>query len=138
MSGHLDPDKTTIPLAAEELSVGRRLVETDHVRVRTVTDEVSVRQEAEVTRGEIDVERVAVERQVDAAPAPYEQDGVLIVPIVEERLVIEKRLFVVEELRIRPRRVTETVPVDATLRRQRAVIEQDTPSITGEANDRLA
>jgi stress response protein YsnF len=37
---------------------------------------------------------------VDVAPAVREEDGVLIVPIVEEQLVIETRLVLKEEIRI--------------------------------------
>ena len=128
-----NPD--AIPLIREDLQVGRRSIETDHVRVRTVVDEVPVWRSEQVERGELDVERVAVNRAVDAAPAPYEQDGVLVVPVVEERLVVEKRLFVVEELRIRRRAVSEAVPIVETLRRQRAVVERDVPPATGGTHD---
>ena len=125
-----DPPRRTLPLVKEELHVARRQVETDRLRVRTVTEEVPVWRSEQLERGEIDVERVAVERPVDAPPAPYEEGGVWIVPVVEERLVVEKRLFVVEELRIRRRAVTESVPIVDTLRRQRAVIERDVPPST--------
>ena len=107
-------------------------METDRLRVRTVTEEVPVWRSEQLESGEIDVERVKVDRPVDTAPAPYEEDGAWIVPVVEERLVVEKRLFVIEELRIRRRAVTESVPIIDTLRRQRAIVERDVPSSTGE------
>ena len=129
MSGS-SPDPISVPLVQEQLRVERREVETDRVRVRTIIEEVPVWRTEELERGELDVERVAVEHQVDAAPAPYEEDGVLVVPIVEERLV--KQLFVVEELRIRRRTTVQSMPVVETLRRQRAVIERDIPLATGE------
>jgi uncharacterized protein (TIGR02271 family) len=111
------------------------LVETDHVRVRTVVEEMPVTRTEELDRGEIDIERVATERPVETAPAPYMDGDTLIVSVIEERLVVEKRLFVVEELRIRQRTVTETVSVADTLRRTRAVIERDELNSTGEPND---
>ena len=127
MSGQPIIEGETLPIVEEELRVGRRLVETDRVRVRTVTDEREVRLDERIERGELDVERVPVERAVDAAPEPHEEDGVLVVPVVEERLVVTKQLFVVEELRIRRRAVARSVPIAETLRRQRAVIERDVP-----------
>jgi uncharacterized protein (TIGR02271 family) len=133
LSGTTDHEPATIPLVHETLHVERRAVATDQVRVRTVTDEVAVSHTAEIEEGEIEIERLAVERPVDAVPAPYEEDGVWVVPVVAERLVVEKRLFVVEELRIRRRAVTRTVPVEDTVRQQRAVIERAPPS-TGETN----
>lgn len=134
MSEPHEPDPATIALAAEQLRIDRREIETDRLRVRTVTEEVPVWRSEEVQRGALDVERVAVERPVDTAPAPFERNGVLVVPIVEERLVIQKRLFVVEELHIRRRAVSQTVPVVETLRRQRAVVERDDHA-TGEQDD---
>jgi uncharacterized protein (TIGR02271 family) len=128
------PDPQIIPLVQEELHVERRLVETDHVRVRTVVEETPILRTEDLDRGEIDIERVATERPVETVPAPYMDGDTLVVPVVEERLVVEKRLFVVEELRIRQRTVTETVSVTDTLRRTRAVIERE-PTPTGEPND---
>ena len=56
-----------------------------------------------------------------------EEGDVTIIPVVEERAVLVTRLFVVEEIHIRRTRVTETVEVPVTLRRQRAVVEQLEP-----------
>ena len=131
-----DPsDQSIVPLVRETLHVERRVVDTDHVRVRTVVEEVPVARSEEVGRGEVDVERVPTDRPVDTAPAPYLDGDTLVVPIVEERLVVEKRLFVVEELRIRRRTVTATVPITETLRRTRAVVERVEPGATGEPRD---
>ena len=49
-----------------------------------------------------------------------------IIPVVEEVLVIEKRLVLKEELHIRRRIATETVEVPVTLRNQRAIVERET------------
>lgn len=56
------------------------------------------------------VKRVRVERWVDEAPQIREQGDTLIVPVVEEVLVLEKRLKLVEEIhvtRTREERVEE-------------------------------
>lgn len=135
MSEPTDPSTQILPLEQEELRVERREVVTDQVRVRTVVEEAPIWRSEQVERGELDIERVPVERAVESAPAPYEEDGVLIVPVVEERLVVEKRLFVVEELRIRRRAVSETVPIIDTVRRTRVVVERDVSSPAGEPSD---
>jgi stress response protein YsnF len=55
------------------------------------------------------------------------------VPVLEEVLVVEKRLVLKEELHIRRRATTETVEVPITLRKQRAVVERiDPDKPTGE------
>ena len=52
---------------------------------------------------------------------------VTVVPVLEEVLVVEKRLVLKEELHIRRRIETEAVEVPVTLRKQRAVIERLDP-----------
>ncbi|MGN6488453.1 MAG: DUF2382 domain-containing protein, partial [Devosia sp.] len=50
-------------------------------------------------------------------------------PVLEEVLVVEKRLVLKEELRLKRRVTTERVEVPVTLRKQRAVTERlDPPS----------
>ena len=113
-----------VPVIEEQLHIDKHLVETDHVRVRTVTDERTVTLESNVERGVLDVERIAVDREVDVAPPPREDGDVLVISIVEERAEIVTRLFVVEELRIRRSSVIEAVALPATLRTMRAVVER--------------
>ena len=52
------------------------------------------------------------------------EDGVVIVPVMEEVLVVEKRLVLKEELHIRRQVTQENVEVPVTLRKQRAVVER--------------
>jgi len=60
---------------------------------------------------------------VDEAPAVRTENGVMIVPVLEEVLFVEKRLVLKEEIHIRRQRTTETVEMPVTLRKQRAVVE---------------
>jgi stress response protein YsnF len=47
-----------------------------------------------------------------------------IIPVVEEIVVVEKRLVLVEEVRIRQITTSEDVTVPVTLRRQTATVER--------------
>jgi len=60
---------------------------------------------------------------VETAPEIRTEGDVTIVPVLEEVLVVEKRLVLKEELHIRRRIETETVEVPVILRKQRAIIE---------------
>ena len=114
----------TIPLVEEELRLEKRSVVTGKVRVRTVVDVIDEMAQASLEEETVEVTRVPVDRMVDEAPAVRTEDGVTIVPIVEEVLVVEKRLVLKEELHIRRQTTTETVEVPVTLRRQRAIVER--------------
>lgn len=121
---HDDDRGQTIPLFEEQMRVDKAQVVTDRLRVSTTVDEHPVLIEELVERGDLQVERVAVDRAVAQAPEPRQEGDTLIVSIVEERLVVEKRLFVIEELRITRTSTTERVAIRDTIRTMRATIEQ--------------
>ena len=114
----------TIPLVEEELRLGKRSVATGKVRVRTVVDTVEDVARADLEEERVDVTRVPVNKEVDAAPDVRTEGDVTIVPVLEEVLVVEKRLILKEELHIRRHVVHENVEVPVTLRKQRAVVER--------------
>lgn len=92
-------------LLVEEITVARRRVEGDTVRVSTVTREIEKTVDEALIHERIEVEHVAIGRQINAVPPVREEDDVTIIPIVEEILVVEKRLVLKEEVRIRRVRV---------------------------------
>lgn len=125
-------DETTdrevrLPLHAEDLRVGRRVVETGRVRVavRPVTETVALDEMLEGVEAE--VERVAIGRPVDAAPPVREEGDTLVVPVVEEVLVVERRLVLTEEVRIRRRPVTRRHRAHVEVRHEEATVERVGP-----------
>lgn len=113
-----------VPLLQEEVRVGKRSVQTGKVRVRSVVDTVEEIARAQLDEERVEITRVPVDREVSAAPVVRTEGDVVIVPILEEVLVVEKRLVLKEELHIRRHVVQENFEVPVTLRKQRAVIER--------------
>ena len=113
-----------ISLLAESLRVSKRTVEGEGVRIRVVTDEQETPANVTLRTERIEVERVAVGRVVDAVPSVREEDGVTIIPVVEERAVTEIRLVLVEELRVRRLAETREHQQTVLLRRQRAEVDR--------------
>jgi uncharacterized protein (TIGR02271 family) len=111
-----------IELAEEELAVARREVERGRIVVRTRVEERDELAEIALRREDVTVERVPVGVPVEVAPAVREEDGVLIVPILEEQLVIETRLILKEEIRITRKSRTEIVREPVRLRSERAEV----------------
>lgn len=118
----ISAEETVIPVVAEEVEVGKRTVERGRVRVRkgveTREEEVAI----PLVREEVEVERVPINRPVDAPPQPRREGDVWIVPVLEEVLVVEKRLMLKEELRITRRRVEGTARERVTLRTETATV----------------
>jgi stress response protein YsnF len=137
-------EPTRIPLHEEQVELGRRLRVTGRVTVRTETEESEQLIDELVAREHADIERVPVERQVDAVPEVREEGDTIIVPVVEEVLVVERRLILKEEVRIRRVRETEKHRETVTLRKQRAVItrvpvdetaaDEGRPNTSGDTN----
>ena len=92
-----------IPLVKERVSTTKRNVETGRVRVSTHTDRHEEMVRVDLARDEVEVRSVPRVEEIDRLPEPREEGDVTIVPVVEERLVIEKKLVLVEEIHIRNR-----------------------------------
>ena len=115
---------TVIPVIEEELDVQKRVVETGKLRVTKGVHEREILVDEPLFRDEVEVERVLIDRVVDGpVPVRYEDDT-MIVPIMEEILVVEKRLVLKEELHIHKRRVETHRPQQVTLRREEVHVEQ--------------
>jgi uncharacterized protein (TIGR02271 family) len=114
-----------LPLVDEQLSVGKRTVATGRVRIKTVVDERQQWVRESLEREEISIERVAIDRMVDAAPEVRQDGDVLIIPLVEEVLVVERRLLLKEEIHVRKQRHVEQVEEPVTLKSTRAVVERE-------------
>ena len=126
-SGAHTTSEEVIPLVEEIATIAKRQVVTGRVRVQTLTDTVEELAHAEVQRESVEVTRVPIDKVVETAPEIRTDGDVTILPIVEEVLVVEKRLVLKEELHIRRRIETEAVEVPVTLRKQRAIVEREAP-----------
>ena len=105
------------------VAVAQRVTGTVRVDVRTETVEELAR--ASLSRTDVTVDRRDVDRMLDPGEDPPRvrtEDGVTIVPILEERLVVETRLFLKAELHIATTTRIEEVETPVTLRRQRAEV----------------
>lgn len=117
-------DDLHIPIIQEEAHVTKRAVEIEHVRVHTSLAEETVVVSDELRREHVEVTRIPVDREVAEAPPIRTEGDVTIVPVLEERLVVEKRLFLVEELHLRRTSVNERVELPTTLRRTHVEVER--------------
>jgi uncharacterized protein (TIGR02271 family) len=117
-------DLEVVPVVEETLRVEARAVPTGRVIVRkqvSVADEVI---DLPLAREEVSIERIPRGELVDAPPPVREEGGATIVPVLEEVLVVEKRLRLREELRITRRRREERHVRRVALRREDVTVER--------------
>ena len=130
------PDRTAdelrVPVVEERLEVTKRPTAAGELLVHTRVEQAEQRIPVSLLREEVEVQRVPVNRVLEAAEAPVgtrTEGEWLIVPVIEEEVVVEKRLVLREEVRIRTRRTTEEQEIRETVRRQR--VELDDSGLPG-------
>jgi uncharacterized protein (TIGR02271 family) len=128
-SGGMQPadQPYVLPVVEEVLDISRQREEIGRVRVEKHVHERTEVVDQPLLRDSVTVTRVPINRVIDQ-PIDVRQEGeTLIVPVLEELLVVEKRLLLVEEVHI-TRHTSEThQPQEVTLRREEVTVERLTP-----------
>lgn len=94
-----------------EVEQGRAVIEK---RVEVVPHVAKI----DVGTDEVEVERVRLDQEVDTAPTVRQEGDTLIVPVIEEVLVVTKRYIVREEVRVTKRRVVREETLHEDLQRE--------------------
>jgi len=124
---HDDRSQLHIPVVEEQLIFGTRLVDTGRgVRIHKSVSEHPVAIDERLLREAIEVRHVPIERVVgaDEAPGPRYEGDTLIIPVLEEVLVVERKLRIKEELHIIRTRSEERFTDTVTLKAQRVEVER--------------
>jgi len=131
MEGRSD-DSLRIPVIEERADVRRVETVTGKVRVdKTVRERIEQIDESLVSE-EITVERVPINRPVDEAPVIRHEGNTLIIPLLEEVLVVEKRLVLREEVHVRRLRTEVRSPQEVSLRSEQIEITRQPVSPSDE------
>jgi uncharacterized protein (TIGR02271 family) len=123
MADNKRPERT-MPVVEEVLQVDRRKVETGAVRVRLHTTETAHPVQLDSWSERVHVERVAIGEPVAERREPWHDGDTLVVPVYEERLVLQRTLVLKEELRLRRMREHDTEETVAMLRRDEVHAER--------------
>ncbi|HEX8746220.1 MAG TPA: YsnF/AvaK domain-containing protein [Pyrinomonadaceae bacterium] len=122
--GDRDEETLVVPVVAEKLEVQKRVVEREGVRIRKIVREHEEVVDEPLMHEEVQVKRVPINRVVDG-PIPVRHVGnTMIVSLLEEVLVVEKRLMLKEELHITKEEVETYKPQRVTLRSEEATVER--------------
>lgn len=121
--GHQD-EPIVVPVLVEELDVQKRLVETGKVRITKVIHEHEAVVDEPLFYDKVAITRVPMQRVVDGPVPVREENGTTIISVVEEVLVVEKRLMLREEIHIRKQRIETHQPQRITLRSEEVQVER--------------
>jgi uncharacterized protein (TIGR02271 family) len=123
-------DEVRVRRSEEEILVGRREREAGTMRIRKRVRTETEHLEIPKKRVEVTVERVPVEEgrsgEEGITATPQIEEEEIVVPVVEEEIVIEKRPVVKEEVRIRKRVVEDVEVVEEDVRKEEIEIDDQT------------
>lgn len=115
----------TIPVIEEQVHVDKEIRETGQVHIAKDVHREDVALDLPIIHEEAEVERIEVNQYVDTPPPPVRYEGEkMIIPVLKEVLVVEKRLLVVEEIHITKRRTEEHDTQHIELRREEIRVER--------------
>jgi stress response protein YsnF len=115
-----------IPLYTEDVSVQHRKRER-YVRVHVQTVNQPHLVDENIVHESIEVERVAIGQQIDSIPPVRQEGDTTIISVVEEVVVVERRLILKEEIRLHRVRTNERYRETVMVREQQAVVERTEP-----------
>jgi uncharacterized protein (TIGR02271 family) len=115
-----------IPIHEERLRTAVRPTDLGELRIHKTVEHVPETVTQAVNREELEIERVPLDRLIDEPAVPRQEGEWLVVPVMEEVLVVTRQLVLTEEVRIRTKWVTEEQEVYEVLRREHVSIEDAT------------
>lgn len=122
-----DP-QVTIPVVEEQLQIGKDVVETGRIRVSKSVHEEQRVVDVPTIQEEVNVERISINQYVATPPAVRYEGDTMIMPILQEVLVVEKRLLLVEEVRITKTQTETRTPQQVTLRKEEIHLQRVAPN----------
>lgn len=118
------PDEVVVPLVAEAVKVAKRPVVTGGVRVTKIVQEREEQIDEPLLQQTVEVERVPINRVVEGPVEMRYEGDTVIIPVLEEVLVVEKRWMLKEEVHIHRQYTELRHQQQVRVRNEEAIIER--------------
>lgn len=121
---HVDQNTVVLPLVTENVHIQKQRVETGKVRVTKHVRQWEEQIDEPRLQQNVNITRVPLNKPVAEPPSVRSEGSTTIIPVLEEVLVVEKRLMLKEEIHITTRQTEEVNPQTVTLRSEEVEIER--------------
>jgi uncharacterized protein (TIGR02271 family) len=120
---HRDPDEQVIPVVEDEIIIDKKLVRKGGITIKKeiISEDASV--DIPLLKENLDIQRIPVNQYLDSRPEIRYEGDTTIIPVLKE--VIEKRLLLVEEIRITKTVTRETRSEKITLSKQKVTVTKE-------------
>ena len=115
-----ESEEFVVPVVEEEIAAGVKAIKTGAVRVDKHVEKRLRKVEGPLLHEDVEVRHVPLNRVVSEPPPVRRKGDTVIVPVVEEELVITKRLVLKEEIHLIKRRTKERFVKEVEVNRERA------------------
>jgi uncharacterized protein (TIGR02271 family) len=122
-----------IPVVVEEAHVAKRQVETGRVRIQKTVQSADEWIDVPLLRDRVQVERVPVERYLEQPETVHYQGDTLVIPVMEEVVVVQKRLLLREEIHVTTLRQRVQHREAVQLQREQVTVTRHPPGPDGPA-----
>ncbi|MDO1448046.1 YsnF/AvaK domain-containing protein [Rhodocytophaga aerolata] len=130
---HDSQQSMVIPVIEEQARIEKQVIESGVVRVSKKVHEENVMVDVPLIHEEHEVERVEINQYVDTPPSIRHDGATMIIPVLREEVVIQKKLVLVEEIRITKKLVQTKKQEEVTLRKEEVTVDREVINRT-EAN----
>lgn len=118
-------EQETIPVVEEQVKIGKKEVETAKVHISKKVHEELKDVDIPFMHEEVEVERVAMNKHVNEPPPPVRYEGEkMIISVLKEEVVVQKRLVLVEELHVTKKQVETHQKQSIPLKKEEVHIER--------------
>lgn len=114
-----------IPVIEEQLHIDKVVVETGKVKISKKVHEREEEVNISLTHEDVNIERVEINQYIQTPPPGVRYEGdKMIIPVIKEVLVVEKRLLLVEEIHVTRRIIETTETQHVTLRNEEVLVDR--------------
>jgi stress response protein YsnF len=113
-----------IPVFEEQMGFQTRVVDLGHVHIQKKVEELVDERTLSLRHQEVQVDHVPVDRIVPEIIEPYMDGDVYVIPVIEEEIVVERRLRLKEFMRVSRTVAEHPETVRTPFLRERVLIEE--------------
>lgn len=124
-----------IPVIQEEITVDKRVIETGKVRISKRISEREELVDVPLLQEKVTVERVPINLFVETQPPVRQEGDTIIIPVVEEQVIVQKKLLLVEELRVSKQVVENHQPQPVILLKEEVEITRSAENLNHQNGD---
>jgi uncharacterized protein (TIGR02271 family) len=121
-----ETDKSfSMPIIEEEVKVDKKVVEKGKVKIHKTVKEETESLNLPAMNEEVHIERIPIKKIVEKAPEAVRYEGeTMIIPVLKEIAVIERKILLVEEIKVTKIAIHSEKKEEVTLRKEEINIER--------------